>query len=89
MVIPAELKLVQSEEGYIIQNKRFNHPFLNYLTLANLVSGTMIVLVGCCLELMSATFTNMLFWGIDALMVTVFSLALTSWDLWSFANLTR
>lgn len=36
-----------------------------------------------------ATFSNMLFWGIDALIVVVVSLLLTGWDLWNFTNLSR
>ena len=69
--------------------KRFNHPFLTYLTLSNLLVGSLLILIGSCLQMMSATFVNMLFWGVDALIVTIFSLGLSSWDLWNFANLTR
>lgn len=72
-----------------INLKKLNHPFLTYLTLTNLVAATLIILIGCCLQIISSTFSNMLFWGIDALIVTIISLCLAAWDLWNFTNLSR
>lgn len=31
----------------------------------------------------------MLLWGVDCLLVAIISLALTAWDVWVFANLTK
>ena len=62
---------------------------MTYLTLANLATATLLILVGSCIQIYQAEFDNMRFWGIDALIVVILSLLLTAWDLWTFTNLKR
>ena len=45
--------------------------------------------MGCCIQIYQASFDNMLFWGIDALIVIGVAFILTAWDLWDFTNLKR
>ncbi len=68
--------------------KKINYPFLCYLTLASIMTSTLILLIAACLQLVTSSFSNMLFSGIDALIVTIISLLLCSWDLWNAHNLT-
>jgi hypothetical protein len=82
----SQLPLVDRESK---NTKRFNHPFLTYLTLANLLTGSFMLVIACCLQIYQSSFSNMLFWGIDALIVTSLSIFLTGWDLWTFTNLKR
>jgi hypothetical protein len=63
------------------------HPFLTYLTLADILVGTMVVMIGAVLEVLGGLFPQMVLWGIDCLLVGAVSLGLTSWDLWVFNNL--
>lgn len=63
------------------------HPFLTYLTLADLLLGTLVVIVGAAIQVLSSLFPQMLLWGVDCLLVGAVSLGLTSWDLWVFNNL--
>ena len=70
-------------------HRRFNHPFLTYLTVINLLTATLLILIGSSIQIYKATFSNMLFWGVDALIVVILSLFLTAWDLWTFTNLRR
>lgn len=63
------------------------HPFLTYLTLIDLIIGTLTVLIGAVLQILGALLPQMMLWGLDCLLVGVASLALTGWDLWVFTNL--
>lgn len=49
--------------------------------------GTLPVLIGSALQIMDWTFLQMAMWGIDCLLVSIASLALSAWDLWVFTNL--
>jgi len=90
---PTTLKKTNSntipEDPLAKSHRKFIHPFLTYLTLANLATATLLILIGSCVQIYQAEFDNMRFWGVDALIVTILSLLLTAWDLWTFTNLRR
>lgn len=81
------IKMIDDNEKSAI--RKLNHPFLTYLTIASLCLTSLLFLVGAVMEVVSYNFINMLYWGLDALFVTILSVVLTSWDLWSFVNLTK
>jgi uncharacterized membrane protein YdbT with pleckstrin-like domain len=80
---------VTTEDPSTKQHRKFTHPFLTYLTLTNLMTATLLILIGSCVQIYQAEFDSMRFWGIDALIVVILSLLLAAWDLWTFTNLKR
>ena len=62
---------------------------MTYLTIASLVTASLLTLVAGAVEVWQSEFINMFFWGLDCLLVTVCAIILNSWDLWVFVNLTN
>ena len=70
-------------------NHQLTHPFLTYLIIITLFTGSLIIIIASSLELYNASFLHMILWGLDCLFVTICSFALTAWDLWIFTNLLK
>ena len=78
---------IVDKEDFI--NNQLTHPFLTYLTIISLFTGSLVIIIAASLEIYKSAFLHMLLWGLDCLLVTLCSFGLIAWDLWIFTNLLK